>query len=709
MASVNATPAAKRKIAIIGGGMGALSAAYYLTDPVHSPGFDVTIYTMGWRLGGKGASGRNQSRHARIEEHGLHIWFGTYHNAIDLMTRCYQELGRLPTQPLARFDDAFKPQRRLVLLEGIDHSFRHWPIDFPDWNDVGIGTLTDVGRLVRRAITWVIGHLEQVPHLARTRIDQAQAPLATAEVPVRQLLGADGVTDLSVGGLLVWLKRTITSLPPGPQGTAELRSLSGPISTVLKYLAGSLFLLLDRDLPDDDIARRIWIIGYLGITFVRGILDDDLIAKGFDAVESIEMRAWLQRHTSFAGWDPDQQRKADATAFWSAPMQAFYDASFSYVDGDARQPNCAASTALRCILRILFDYPKAIIYEMQAGMGDAVFAPLYLVLKKRGVRFEFFHRLTNLMPEPDGTRIKSMTLSRQVRRRPDQPYEPLFQVNDLDCWPSEPFYDQIIDGSALRASGANIEHWDQTKWQDTGGTVTLVDGEDFDHVVLGVSYNVLPSVAAALDVNARWKTMVRGLNSAGTQAAQLWFTATRSQLGMDGTPEIFGSYNEPWSSLVDFSHLLCREAWPVGCTPHYLNYTCGPLGKYEPNDDQAVYDRLKDFLQTAGTLWPKAVGPTGFDYAVLHAPAGTAGEQRLKAQYWRANTDPTELYVIAEADTASARLHPDKTGFTNLSIAGEWTNTGINISSIEATVVSGMRVSRGLAGWPTTIPGESDF
>ncbi len=29
-------------------------------------------------------------------------------------------------------------------------------------------------------------------------------------------------------------------------------------------------------------------------------------------------------------------------------------------------------------------------------MGDVVFAPFYEVLKQRGVRFEFFHRLENV-------------------------------------------------------------------------------------------------------------------------------------------------------------------------------------------------------------------------------------------------------------------------------------------------------------------------
>ena len=54
------------------------------------------------------------------------------------------------------------------------------------------------------------------------------------------------------------------------------------------------------------------------------------------------------------------------------------------------------------------------------------------------------------------------------------------------------------------------------------------------------------------------------------------------------------------------------------------------------------------------------------------------------------------------------RLEPGATGFANLSVVGEWTDTGVNISSIEATVISGMRASRALTGQPVNIPGGAD-
>ena len=78
-----------------------------------------------------------------------------------------------------------------------------------------------------------------------------------------------------------------------------------------------------------------------------------------------------------------------------------------------------------------------------------------------------------------------------------------------------------------------------------------------------------------------------------------------------------------------------------------------------PGGDDAVYARLREFLhQDAGPLWPRAVSAGDFDYDVLYAPAGAVGEARLQAQYWRANTDPTEGYVIAKAATAGVRLEP---------------------------------------------------
>ena len=107
---------AAQKIAILGGGVGSLATAWYLTRTSELRArYDVTVYQMGWRLGGKGASGRNldPDKGFRIEEHGLHIWLGFYDNAFATIQDVYAELvaeGLAPDSPIRSWQDAFAAQ-----------------------------------------------------------------------------------------------------------------------------------------------------------------------------------------------------------------------------------------------------------------------------------------------------------------------------------------------------------------------------------------------------------------------------------------------------------------------------------------------------------------------------------------------------------------------------------------------------------------------
>ena len=80
---------APKKVAILGGGVSAMTTAFELTRPELDGQYEVTVYQLGWRLGGKGASGRNAAVAQRIEEHGLHIWMGFYDNAFRVMQEAY--------------------------------------------------------------------------------------------------------------------------------------------------------------------------------------------------------------------------------------------------------------------------------------------------------------------------------------------------------------------------------------------------------------------------------------------------------------------------------------------------------------------------------------------------------------------------------------------------------------------------------------------
>ena len=65
----------------------------------------------------------------------------------------------------------------------------------------------------------------------------------------------------------------------------------------------------------------------------------------------------------------------------SPVLRAVYDVAFAYPGGDIDAADCAAGTATSDLLRLAFSYRGSIMYKMQAGMGDVVFAPLYEVLQ----------------------------------------------------------------------------------------------------------------------------------------------------------------------------------------------------------------------------------------------------------------------------------------------------------------------------------------
>src|SRR5262245_50659074 len=96
--------AAPVKVAIVGGGIAGLTAAWHLS---RQSGYEVHVFEKSWRLGGKGASGRDDD--GRIHEHGLHVWLGFYENAFRMVRECYAEVGRRGWSPRAA-----RPEARLA-------------------------------------------------------------------------------------------------------------------------------------------------------------------------------------------------------------------------------------------------------------------------------------------------------------------------------------------------------------------------------------------------------------------------------------------------------------------------------------------------------------------------------------------------------------------------------------------------------------------
>ena len=102
---------------------------------------------------------------------------------------------------------------------------------------------------------------------------------------------------------------------------------------------------------------------------LSGVVADGVLQHGWDAINDEEWAEWLRRHGAHEitlGRTPAER---------SPVLRSVYDVAFGYPGGDIDKANVAAGTATNDLLRLLFSYRGSLMYKMQAGMGDVVFAP----------------------------------------------------------------------------------------------------------------------------------------------------------------------------------------------------------------------------------------------------------------------------------------------------------------------------------------------
>jgi hypothetical protein len=126
------------------------------------------------------------------------------------------------------------------------------------------------------------------------------------------------------------------------------------------------------------------------------------------------------------------------------------------------------------------------------------------------------------------------------------------------------------------------------------------------------------------------------------------------------------------------------------------------------SEHDRVRDDLTAFLdREVSGLWPASGKVDGFDWGLLFDSAGGAGRERLLAQYWRANIDPSDRYVQSLPGSGKYRIAPGDTGFSNLVIAGDWTACGLDAGCLEAASRSGVLAARAVLGEKTAAKPEA--
>jgi uncharacterized protein with NAD-binding domain and iron-sulfur cluster len=712
------------KVAIVGGGCAAITTAFELSRPELQGRYHITVYQMGWRLGGKGASGRGPS--GRIEEHGLHIWLGFYENAFRLLRECYAELAADPAGfDIGDWRDAFITENYIGLsARSADDLWHNWSACFPPKHGLPGDSLSSSDLLsarmyVARAVELLRTLLESVDSRRRDSspgrwVDSEASPFDAASVAgdPQRLVAAIG--DLVGGAFAATGAVLIEALAVLQAGLKMLPSpLSNPLTDLTLWIAHNLRQWLERNLIAEPYFQHVWEIMDLVVASVVGIVRGGLLSdpRGFDAIDDYDWRQWLLLNG------------ASERSIQSAFVGGLYDLVMSYEDGDGARPRLSAGAALRGTLRMFFTYRGALYWRMRAGMGDVIFAPFYEVLRRRGVKFEFFHRLTNvrLSAEADlahggSPYVEALEFDVQAGVRDGAAYSPLVRVNGRPCWPARPDFTQLEDGERMARESRDFEsHWERRR----AGTKTLDVVKDFDFVVLGVSLGAIPYVCREIVArDPRWGRMVAEVKTVPTQAFQIWLNQDLEDLGWSG-PHLGSALTKPFNAWCDMAHTIPEEGWSK--PPKTVVYFCAAMA--EPpaplsEDDITYVERCREVVrgnalgylrETARLLWPGAYDAEGtFRWEMLSGgasedpdpPANLAGVEAFATQYWRANVNPSDRYVLAVPGSAKYRISPLDVTYDNLTIAGDWTACGLNQGCVEAAVMSGRLAAHALAGVP---------
>jgi uncharacterized protein with NAD-binding domain and iron-sulfur cluster len=681
--------------------MAGLTAAWRLSEPGWRDRFErITVYQRGWRLGGKGASSRG--RHGRIEEHGLHVWLGFYENAFRLLRECYEELDRPrtdPQAPIRTWRDAMRPASAVGLEDRDRDDWRHWLARFAPnrlepgdpSEDYRPASLTEFAL---RALRLVIDGVESLADVGAIEPADRVVLSVSADPPTPSLVDSLALgTQLAVPAALLEATRLARQALDGRHAPVDGAASAGGGAE----LQGALDRVQERlrtvVVTDPDL-RRAWQYISLTVALLRGLVADGVLAGvPLAELDDEDYLDWIRRH----GAAPE--------AVDGALLRAMYDMCFAYVDGDTSRPSFGAGSAVLLAVKMALEYKGGIFWKMCAGMGDVVFAPLYQALRQRGVDFEFFHRVDALHISPDRETIDEISVGRQAWLAAGvERYEPLVRVRGLPCFPAAPLVEQLADADGIEQQP--LESHGCT-WPDAERRV-LRRGTDYDVAVLAIPVGMAHVICRELiDDRPEWREMTDNVATVATQAFQIWLREAEPALGWPHPGTTMSGYTDPFDTWASMPQLIDAEDWPADDRPAAIAYFCGVLAAPAPattaGNPDGCHDRVREGARTfldrnLRHLLPGAVTDSGFRWDLLCGRDGRTGPAAFDSQFWTANVDPSDRYVQALPGTGRYRLRSDESGYDNLFLAGDWTDSGLNAGCIEAAALSGLQAANAVLG-----------
>jgi len=719
----------KEKVVILGGGPSALAAAYYLGRQVDR--YDVELYSLGWRLGGKCAAGRNSNAGDRVEEHGLHAFVGFYENGFRTMREVWDDAG-LPIEvgcPPYNYDDGEGPVAGAFIgcddvgvFEKYQGDWRYFstpqtfngkvPGQVPEG---GEDPPPNFGHAIASALRRVVQDTEVILTHGRAQEDRFEAQkepsLWTRIVDdVKDFVDveAQGIRS-ALDGLVGYVEELAIDAIADQIESGSL--LFRGIAKLLELVRSALSVVLADWMDDEPEVYFVWQGLDILLTSLIGLIDAKTV--DFDDLDRYDFRQWLLDN----GMD---ERNRDASAITQVYETLFAHGHTAYPD------NLAAGVGLRWFVLVSFLYKGYPAYFFKYSCPQTMVTPYYLALQRFGVKIHFFHDVLDLEVEGSGDdrRLAAIKMQVQATTKDGGAYDPFVRVQGnpptLPSWPTEPHYDQLVQGEQLRERGINLESpW--SGWEGAGEK-RLELGKDFDHCILGIPVSVFPKITQQLTQPTspshatQWQDMVAGMKVIQTISAQLWFREPMSAL----TSNRYGmltSYALPEPSLGDFTHLLEWEPWSRKSNgPKALAYHTGSLvaitpeqgypaaGPGYPKEELGRWKTMfADWLEENYASMYDSVASYEDMLAALSTQSDAEGNARLEQQFFNISVHPSDHYVLSQPGAMHLRLGQAESSVQGLFLCGDWTRTDLNCGCVEASTQSGMLASRVISNEPRYI------
>ena len=164
-------------------------------------------------------------------------------------------------------------------------------------------------------------------------------------------------------------------------------------------------------------------------------------------------------------------------------------------------------------------------------MGDIVMAPIYEVLRRRGVEFEFFHRVDALHLDARRHNIDAITMGRQVRLADDvDHYEPVDTGTRASRLPEQRDCADRYRGQGTTSRASNHI----SAYATTPSTRVLRRGVDFDRRRLSRCRLAWSRwwPRSSSTTGPEWREMTTHVRTIGSIGLQIWLRPDHRELGM---------------------------------------------------------------------------------------------------------------------------------------------------------------------------------